>query len=120
MCDTISSPTSSRLSDMRDSVSLFGDNVVMITVYAGSKPADSGDMTGPRLQTEITLWDPQIAGIYQRSNGLFIIDQDGIIAEMDEPWASIRCGVPRGGYRLLRQGEIQDIIANLLSRYKSH
>lgn len=116
MCDTISSSTSSRMSDIRDSVSVFGDNVVMIAVYAGSKPVDSDDMTGPRLQTEITLWDPQIAEIYRRSNGLFIIDQDGIIAGMDEAWASIRCGVPRGGYRLLRQGEIQDIIANLLGR----
>ena len=120
MCDTISSSTSSRLSDIRDSVGLFGDNVVMITVYAGSKPVDSDDITGPRLQTEITLWDPQIAEIYRRSNGLFIIDQEGIIAGMDEAWASIRCGMPRGGYRLLRQGEIQDIIANLLSRYNSH
>lgn len=120
MCDTISSSTSSRMSDIRDSVSLFGDNVVMITVYAGSKPMDSDDMPGPRLQTEITLWDPRIAEIYRRSNGLFIIDQDGIIAGMDEAWASLRCGVPRGGYRLLRQGEIEDIIANLLARHSSH
>jgi len=120
MCDAASSSTSSRMSDIRDSVSLFGDNVVMITAYAGSKPVDSDDMTGPRLQTEITLWDPRIAGIYRRSNGLFIIDQDGIIAGMDEAWASIRCGVPRGGYRLLRQGEIEDIIANLLARRSSH
>ena len=117
MCDTISSSTSTRISDIRDSVSLFGDSVVMITVYAGSRPVDSDDTPGPRLQTEITLWEPQIAEIYRRSNGLFIIDQEGIIAGMDEPWASMRCGVPRGGYRLLRQGEIEDIIANLLARH---
>jgi hypothetical protein len=114
MCDTISSPTSSRLSDIRDSVSLFGDSAVMITVYAGSKPVDFDDMTGPRLQTEIALWDPQIAEIYRRSNGLFIIDQDGVIAGMDETWYTIWCGVPRGGRHYLTPPEINDILTNLL------
>jgi hypothetical protein len=118
MCDTASPSSipriSSRMSDIRDAISLFRDGIVMLTVYTGSNPLDTDQTTSSKLSTEIELYDPRITESYRRSNGLLIIDQMGVIAGMDEAWYTIWCGVPRGGYHHLTLPEIDDILTNLL------
>jgi hypothetical protein len=120
MCDTASSPVPDRMADIRDTLALFDDDLVMITIYSGAEPANTNHLPDPELSTEVAVWDPHVAKLYRRSNGLLIIDQNGAIAAMDEAWSSIRCGMPQGGFHYLTPPELQAIITGLLGSHKSH
>jgi len=102
-------PAVSRLSATWKVIEPFGESVQMIVV-SESIPEEL-----PLKEEGISyISDPDVVRLYRRSYGVFVIDQQGTIRAMDEPWSRLVEGRPKGEFDLLHPSEILGIVERLL------
>ncbi|MCR4403948.1 MAG: peroxiredoxin family protein [Candidatus Acetothermia bacterium] len=91
----------------------YQGKVVLLGIATSAQPPDSSSLTEKGIQFPV-IWDPGISKLYRRSligRGLFVIDREGIIRDMDLYWVE---SYPDVQYHRLRVNEIVAIVEDLL------
>ena len=107
------SPPVLRLRSIWQAIEPFGGNVRMIVVSESAPTSEELPLTGDNVSY---IADPDVVRLYRRSYGAFVIDQEGIIRAMDEPWSKLVEGRPKGELDQLHPFEILGVVERLLDR----
>ena len=103
-----------RLQEVEAVTSEFGDRVELLVVVTDSGPVDPKDLDLGR-SSAVGVALPSLADLYRRGLGVFVIDQQGVIAAMDEVWTTPEgCSWPSGKVTPLSVVEIEGVLERLL------
>ncbi|MGQ9733974.1 MAG: redoxin domain-containing protein [Candidatus Bipolaricaulia bacterium] len=94
----------------------YQHKVVLLGIATSPQPPDPSSLKEEGIQFSV-IWDPSINELYRRSligRGLFIIDKEGIIHDMDLYWETFVDGHPEVHYRMVRPEEVVAIVEDLI------
>lgn len=103
-----------RLSLLRDIVARYGDRVAVVVVATNSTPL-AASLLQLSPGTIHCAQDHAVGEIYRRVDGLFVLDENGIIVDMDVPWSTMQGGHPVGSLDVLSDAELEDHLSRLLA-----
>jgi len=111
-CDAPAEAPPTREDTLSGDLARYGDRIVTLRVFG------PGDSMSPPDTAEgaaaISVISEEAFAAYRRPTGVFVIDREGVVVAMDEPWATVRCGRPSGKLDLLSVAEILTTVERLL------
>jgi len=115
-CSTCSDGASmawTALTGFLDLARSFRETVAFVVVLTDSVPEQEWDF-GSVSPNVFIGHGPDVAGLYRRSLGNFVVDSHGVIAAMDRTWLSFACGRPQGGTEAPTPGDVVIVLTRLL------
>ena len=115
-CSTCSGGASTAwttLTQFLDLARSFRETVAFVVVLTDSAPEQEWDF-GSVPPNVFIGHGPDVAGLYRRMVGNFVIDSQGVIAAMDRTWMSFICGQPRGGTEAPSPGDVVVVLTRLV------
>jgi hypothetical protein len=112
-CSRGASSTETTLTEFLDLARSFREAVTFVIVLTDSAPEQVWDFGSVPPHVFIGH-GPDVARIYRRMVGNFVIDSQGVIAAMDRTWMSFVCGRPQGGTEALSPGDVAVALTRLV------
>ena len=113
-CVSITSSGAQRTTSVCDALRYLRDDVIILSVRPGSPPSES-HVASRDADDPVTIYSDEAFAVYRRRTGLFVLDREMVIVELDEAWSTIRCDRPVGILDLLNEFELRQSIERLLA-----
>jgi hypothetical protein len=113
-CVSASPSRGSRTAAACDVLRDLRDDVVILSVHPGSRSPE-GEDTSRGASEPIAILSDEAFAVYRRETGMFLLDREMRIVEMDEAWSTVRCGRPMGKLDVLNEFELRQSLERLLA-----